>query len=666
MFCIASEDKLRTPEGRDTDIVHIKLDLKIDIEAEDVSGTASLNFQPFKELNQLTLDAVGLEVSSIRLKSITREEPLELRFESDSDSLTIYFPEPLTRQTDYQLEIDYSVHKPKAGLYFTGKTESATPTLVWTQGEPETNRYWFPCFDHPNERQSTELIVTTKAGLTVLSNCRLNSRTDLPETEEVQYHWKQDASHVSYLVTLVVGDFKLVEEEWKEIPVQFYVPPQRAEDVARTFGRTSEMIGFFSDRFGIEYPWEKYAQVVLYNFTSGGMENTSASSLHDGTLFDARAELDTSSDWLIAHELAHQWWGDLVTCKDWSHIWLNEGFASYCEILWSEHHDGADERDYHLYEESSRGSSGAALSKPIVDRHYTHPTTMFDSRAYPKGSWVLHMLRHHVGDEDFFRCINRYGIEYSFNTVETTDLRKVFERLLGLSLERFFYDWTERPGHPELKIKSSYDNKSNKVKLEIEQTQKWDPFHFPLKIEVWGEADEKAVLTEFITDKQGTWHLDLKSPPRLIRVDPDYSLLAKIEEDKNQQLWRNQLEYAPTIVERIRASEHLATEAGSENLELLKQKLNEDSFYGVQIEIAKALGKTKVEKARDILIAAIAHPHPKTRRAVIDALREYEKDAEVIKALEEKLKAGDESYNVEAATISADFRSAECPTSQNN
>ncbi|MAT15115.1 MAG: hypothetical protein CMJ46_07575, partial [Planctomyces sp.] len=592
------------------------------------------------------------DVSEVRLVSIKSEAPELLQFDRSDESLTVYFPNALNSQTDYQLEIDYSVKKPAAGLYFTASTEAADPDLVWTQGEPETNRYWFPCFDHPHERQSTEVIITTQAGYSVLSNGKLLSKTDLEETEQVRFHWKQDASHVSYLVTLVVGKFEIVEELWKDTPVQYYVPPKRAEDVARTFGRTTEMIEFFSSKFGIEYPWEKYAQVVLYNFTSGGMENTSATSLHDGTLIDARAELDTSSDWLIAHELGHQWWGDLVTCKDWSHIWLNEGFASYCEVLWDEHHQGADERDYHLFQESGRARSGSALTQPIVDRRYEHPTRMFDVRAYPKGCWVVHMLRREVGDEDFFRCINRYGIEYSFNTAETDDLRKVFERLLGLSMERFFYDWTERPGHPELKIKTSYNNANSQVRIEVEQTQQWEPFHFPLKIEVRGKGEEKAVLDEFITDKQAVYFLNLPSAPQLVRVDPDYSLLAVIEEDKSRALWKTQLESAPSIVERIRAAEHLASSAASENLKLLKDALTNDPFYGVQIEIAKALGKTKVPEARDILIAAIDHPHPKTRNAVVGALTQFENDTTVIEALEKKLEAGDDSYNVVAKTIS--------------
>ncbi|QDU78548.1 Aminopeptidase N [Polystyrenella longa] len=649
----AEEKPLRTIEDRAVDVEHIKLDLTVAIEKETISGTATINFQPFRELEQLTLDAVALEVTAVRLTSAKENEPQELRFDRTAETLTVYFNKPLPRRTDFQLAIDYSVHKPKVGLYFTAKTEAASPSLVWTQGEPETNRYWFPCFDHPHERQSSELIVTTKAGLTVLSNGQLISKTDLPETEQVKHHWKQDASHVSYLVTLVVGTFELVEEDWNGKPVQFYIPPKRAEDVARTFGNTSEMLTFFSERFGIEYPWEKYAQVVLYNFTSGGMENTSATSLHDGTLFDERASLDTTSDWLIAHELAHQWWGDLVTCKDWSHIWLNEGFASYCEILWDEHQSGADERDYHLFQDSNRARSGAALSKPLVDRRYEHPTEMFDVRAYPKGAWVLHMLRRHVGDEDFFRCVNRYGIEYSFNTAETDDLRKVFERLLGLSLERFFYDWTERPGHPELKVKTSYNNSKKQVRIEIEQTQKWDPFQFPLKIEVWGKDDEKAVLEEFITDKEGIYFLDLPTTPRLVRIDPEFSLLSKIEEDKSRVLWMNQLEYAPTINERIRAADHLAKAASAENLKLLQKALEDDSFYGVQIEIAQAIGKAQTPQARDILIKALEHPHPKTRRAVVNALKKFEKDSVVADALEKKLEAGDKSYYVVAATISA-------------
>src|SRR5262249_34353741 len=270
-------------------------------------------------------------------------------------------------------------------------------------------------------------------GFEVLSNGALLSRKE-NDNKTVTYHWKQEKSHSSYLVTLVVGQFDVVKEDWHGLPVLYYVPKGRKPDVARTFGRTREMLTFFSKRFGIAYPWEKYAQVVVEQFSSGGMENTSATTLTDRALLDERAFLDSSPDGLIAHELGHQWWGDLVTCRDWSHIWLNEGFATFSEVLWMEHDKGADEAAYLLLQKA-RSARGGGKDRPIVDRRYTSAVSMFDARAYPKGAWVLHMLRRRLGDDAFWRAMRRYGTEHRLKSVETSDFRKTLERDTGFNLE---------------------------------------------------------------------------------------------------------------------------------------------------------------------------------------------------------------------------------------
>src|SRR5690606_12666594 len=311
---------------------------------------------------------------------------------------------------------------------------------------------------------------------------------------------------------------------------------------------------FFSERFGIEYPWDQYAQVVVEQFTSGGMENTSATTLYDGVMHDERALLDSTPDRLIAHELGHQWWGDLVTCKDWAHLWLNEGFATYCEVLWWEHHLGRDEADYLLYQESVEARSGSTRERPVVDRYYPSAGSMFDDRVYPKGGWVLHMLRHRVGDADFFRALERYGTAYAFQTTETSDLRKVFSELTGLSLERFFHDWTERAGHPVLSVKTSWQPEDTLVKLVITQTQDEPPFAFPLTVELVAEdTAESVTLEREIEERELTLYLPMPDRPRAVRVDPGLTLLAEIKETKSEDLWKQQLIAAPTVVERIRA-----------------------------------------------------------------------------------------------------------------
>jgi aminopeptidase N len=425
------------------------------------------------------------------------------------------------------------------------------------------------------------------------------------------------------------------------------------------------MLDFFSERFGIEYPWDKYAQVVVEQFIWGGMENTSATTLYERALHDERAMLDSSPDWLIAHELGHQWWGDLVTCRNWSHLWLNEGFATYSEILWAEHKLGDIERDWRLFEKSRSARSGTAQTRPIVDRTYPHPGSLFDVRAYPKGGWVLHMLRRRLGDDDFFTGLKRYGTVYAYQTAETTDLRRLFERLYGISLERFFYDWTERPGHPELKVETRWDSENSEVEIQIEQTQKGDVFHVPLKVVGYlvdrGSRKRLSPITEerLMTDRHLTLRLRSRGESVLgVSIDPDLSLLATIRETKPDQFWEWQLRNGVNVAEVVRAIEYFGEKDSARSRELLRDALlapmdGAASHYGVRSEAAKALGKLKGELARDALLAGLSDEVPQVRRACADALGRFKRDEAVIAALQEKLQQRDDSYPTEAAVLSS-------------
>lgn len=652
---VYAAEPLRTAADRPVDIQHIKLDLNVDLKKRSIQGSATIDFAALRAIRTLRLNAVDHEVSAIRGSSAKSTQLTELKWQNTGKELLVDLPAETTTGEQLQIVIDYRVRDPKTGLHFFGPSEEqpGVPLQVWSQGESTMNRYWFPCFDHPNERQSTELFATVDRGLEVLSNGKLMSKKDM-EGGKVRFHWKQTESHVAYLVTLVVGKFAVGREEWRGRPVTYYVPQNQAANIKRTFGRTLEMLDYFSERFGIEYPWEKYAQVVVEQFTSGGMENTSATTLYNWTMHDKRAMIDSSPDWLIAHELGHQWWGDLVTCKDWTHLWLNEGFATYCEVLWAYHKHGKDEGDYRLFLKSRDARSGTALTRPIVDRFYAAPRTMFDSRAYPKGGWVLHMLRNRVGDDDFFLALKRYGTLYAYQTAETSDLRQTFERLLGVGLERFFYDWTERPGHPKLSVKTSYKSEDQLIQLEITQTQAGDAFQFPLAIEFVLPGDAKPVRIEkLITDKQQTFYIPVPVRPKQIRVDPELTVLAEIKEQKAQDWWRAQLLDAESIAERIRAAEYFGGRKNDADRELLQQAMTKDAFYGVRVEAAKALGRSRGDFSRDTLIKGLSQEHAKVRRACINALGNFKDDEKVEATLIDKVDNGDESYYVESSSLSA-------------
>jgi aminopeptidase N len=660
----AAEDPLRTAASRRIDVHHIRLDIELDLPKKHLRGRATINFSPLPAFFEaarepvIELDAHALDVSAVRLAK-DGDQATAVDFAIGDDQLLITAPQGLIKTGEkYSVEIDYSVTNPATGLHFFGPTKQAPdiPLMVWSQGEPQANHHWFPCIDNSNERQSTEMNVRVSSGVEVLSNGSLISRENSAKGHTT-FHWKQEQEHVAYLVTLVAGRFNVTTEEWRGKPVTYYVPENRKADIERTFGRTKPMLDFFSKRFGIEYPWDKYAQVVVEQFTFGGMENTSATTLYHRALHDERAIVDSTPDWLIAHELAHQWWGDLVTCKDWSHLWLNEGFATYSESLWAEHALGRDERDWHMLEDSRAARSGSTQTRPIVDRHYPNPGSMFDNRVYPKGAWVLHMLRSRLGDEDFFRGLQRYGTVMSYQTAETSDLRKTFERLYGLSLERFFYDWTERPGNPKLLVETEWQPQSKRLKVHVKQTQKEDVFEIPVRIDVQLKGYEKSQLaiTRLMNEREFTEYVPLTGTPETVEVDPEFALLAQIEQKQSLALWESQLEKQTvgTVPARVRAAEHFATVRTDKSRQLLADALANDSFYGVRTEAAKALGKVKGDIARDALLAGLSQDNAKVRRACATALGNFEHDSNVQDALREKHAEGDISYFVESSVLSS-------------
>jgi aminopeptidase N len=649
-----AEEPFRAAADRPVDIIHIKLNVDVSLKKKQLAGTATIDLIPLRPVRTIRFNAVDFEVSGVLASRADDEQQLKVPFDNTGKELVLTFPTQLATGSRWRVEIKYRVRNPRTGLHFFGptKAEPDIPWMAWTQGEAESNRYWFPCFDHPNERQTTEIIATVDSRFEVLSNGTQISRKTLPDGK-VRCHWLQAKPHVAYLVTLVVGEFAIGRDEWRGKPVLYYAPPDRAADIDRTFGRTKEMLDFFSDRFGIEYPWPKYAQVVVEQFTAGGMENTSATTLNQSVMHDERAMLDGSPDWLIAHELGHQWWGDLVTCKDWSHLWLNEGFATYCEVMWAEHKQGADARDYRLLNKSRSARSGPALKRPIVDRQYSSPGSMFDSRAYPKGGWVLHMLRRRVGDDAFFLALQRYGTIYAYQTVETSDIRKSMERLLGISLERFFYDWTERPGHPELTIKTDYDAADGLVRISIEQTQQADAFHFPLVIEIdCAGSDRPVTISKRITEKKLTMYVPVPGRPKLVRIDPEFSLLCSLKEEKSRRLWAAQLT-APTVAERVRALEHFAESKTDADRELVRGVLEADAFYGVRIEAAKALARSGGDISRDALIAGLKQSEARVRTACVVGLGKFVGDETVARELTQLLRKGDRSYKVEAGLLTS-------------
>jgi aminopeptidase N len=572
-------------------------------------------------------------------------------FRNDGESIEVFFGEAtLTTGASAKIEIAYTIHEPTSGLHFFGPSDAEpdVPYVVWSQGETTTNRHWVPCFDHPNEMQTTEMSITVATGNEAISNGKLLSKKDNAD-KTTTFHWVQDKPHAAYLMTMVVGEFYSEQETWRGKPVQYFVPPKQKADLKRSFSNTTRMLEHFSNLIGVEYPWDKYAQVCVEGF-GGGMENTSATTLGPRTLHDERAHLDTSSDGLVSHELAHQWFGDLVTCKEWAHTWLNEGFATLFSALWAEHDLGREEYDYELYEDMQRAIEGGKKA-PVVDRRYEEEGEMFDSRAYPKGAFILHMLRHRLGDAKFWAAVKSYLTHFAHSPVETDNFRQSLEIESGRSLERFFYDWTLRPGAPAVSVNYDWSDEDRLAKIVVKQTQEADAFEFPLEVEFHFDEGAPALVSSEITEKEQRVYFPLKQRPKMVLVDPNMAVLMELKENKGRDLWREQLTGGPRIIDRIRAAKSLGESGGDENIAALGRALLSEKFWGVGAEMAEAIGKAGGDKAKEALLAAVTIEHAKVRRAVVGQLGTFLRDGQVIDVLREIIVKGDASYRVEAAAI---------------
>lgn len=646
-----AEEPRHFAADRPLDCLHIKLDLSVDLENKHVAGTARIDLAALRDVSTITFDAVDLLTDGVWVER-SGQPATPAEYSNDGERITIALADPLGSGEHATVTIEYAVDNPTSGLHFFGPSanEPDIPYVVWSQGESITNRYWFPCFDNPNERQTTELVVTTKRKYQVSSNGRLVSKDEDVSADTVTYHWLQDKPHAAYLVSLIVGEFHVERHTWRGRPVTYWANPRYKEWMGRTFQNTIPMLDFFSDKIGIEYPWDRYAQVSCEGF-GGGMENTSVTTLGNWALHDERSFLDSNSDSLIAHELAHQWWGDLLTCREWAHLWLNEGFASYFEALWAEHDLGSDEFRYNMYRKANRARRGGK-KKPIIDRAYEKPGDNFDARAYPKGAWVLHMLRGRLGDDLFWKAINKYGTDNAFKTVETVDLRKAIEQVSGRSFERFFYDWTERPGHPEVTVSYKWLNEDKLAKVSIKQTQDAAAFHFPLTIEFRFDSDRPATtVTCDVTEKTETVYYPMPRAPDMVRVDPGQTVLMDLKEKKGRGLWKAQLLDDANPVARIRAAKHFGDAKSDSDRKLLAGALQSETFWAVKREIAGALSEAGGDISRDALIAGLKFDNHKARRACVENLSSFHQDAVAIEAVRPLVAHGDPSYHVEGAAI---------------
>ncbi|QEG42382.1 Aminopeptidase N [Roseimaritima ulvae] len=586
---------------RQVDVLHIKLDVTPDFDKRTVAGTTSITATPIAEaVDILRLDAIDLDIKAIRCDGAKVLDHISSR-----SDLRIAFAEPIPVGQKFTVHIDYAA-QPLAGLYFRTPEMGypATDTHIWTQGETHEARHWFPCFDYPNERSSTEVICHVPKDMTVLSNGqRMGEEIDADGLKSVR--WLQEKPHANYLICLVAGHLEKLEKQYRDIPLGFYTQPSLFPHAANSFRDTPQIMEFYEQEIGVDYPWVKYDQVTIRDFSAGGMENTTMTTLMHNTIFSEATENIRSSRSLDAHELAHQWFGDYVTCKDWSHLWLNEGFATYYTHLYEGHKYGRDALLYGLY----RDATGRILTqdkdkKPIVYNGYKNAMEQFDYRSYPKGSWVLHMLRSQLGEDLYRQCIKAYLEKHALTSVVSDDLRQVIEDLSGRPMDRFFDQWVYHPRHPDLDIRYKWMPKQGLAKVTIKQTQPINDdvllYRFPTRLRF--VVDGKVIDHNIEVSKvEEDFYVPLDAQPTIVRFDPEYTVLAKVKFDKSNEQLKAQIENQDDMIGRLLACDLLASRKTHASVELLEKTLNEDPFYGVRIAAAKALAKHGSDEAYAVL-----------------------------------------------------------------
>lgn len=650
------QDLRNFPRDRIVDYQHMLLDVFVpDMEKTKAYVTQTLTLAPISEtVSTLTLDARAMNIKSVAAQGY------QTNYTYDGRKLAISFVPSLTPGEKVDVVTTYELNDPPRGLIWTlPDQEFPNRTAeIHTQGQPETNSYWFPCHDFPNERLTTEVIATVPAGYIASSNGFLKEKArtvrEAPGAKTAsgklgpallrpfdKFHWVQDREHVNYLVTLVIGKFDVVEVGDKTLSCPVYVPVGRGGDVKHTYGNTIAMIRAFEKLFDEPYPWARYAQLVVQNFEAGGMENTSATSMFDTAIYSKSADIDHDLDGLIAHELGHQWWGDFLTCNSWEHVWLNEGFATYSSALWFEQRDGANgyaEQVVSLFDRVSGADKGRAPeAQGFVSKVWTNPWEAFRRGAnpYPKGAFTLHMLRKRLGDENFFKAIATYIDRHKNSTVETSDLRRVMEEVSGLQLEQFFKQWTARPGIPNVSVKFSYDPSRNKLRFDIEQTQDIDvdnpAFEFPLGIFIKNSSGPDVVIEPSVTGKTETFEVDLEGPPQFVAVNPELSVLARIDVAQSPEQWMAQLANGPSLISKTMAIRALGGEknaSANEQLRKIAADKSQPDFF--RTEAVRSLAKRNAKNDLSSLISTARDAwevREATSTAIADvALREENKD----------------------------------------
>jgi aminopeptidase N len=626
------------------ELAHIDLALTIDPQAGTLVGWAILDIRPLA----IGMGTVCLDFDDMLIEAITNAAGDKLEYSDGDGKLTVHG----VAEAGEKITIKWQ-GEPTRGLYFTGPTKAAPDRafMSWSQCQDEDAHFFFPCIDHPSVKCRWSFAFTVPEGVQAIGNGKFMGK------EGNTWRWEQADPMPSYLFTVCVGDFQIYTEPDSKLPIRYLAPKGTSDAVLkRVFGKTPAMIAFYEERYGHPYPWPRYDQVVVHDFIFGGMENVAATTLTDLCLTDERAAIDWDAEDLVAHELAHQWFGDLLTCQDWSQGYLNEAWATYSEVLWKRHDLGQDEAEYHLYGDLKNylGECASRYKRAIVSYDFREPIDMFDRHLYEKAALVVHTMRTHLGETAFWAGVRDYLHTNAHTTVHTRDFQVAMEGASGRNLDGFFQDWILSPGHPALSVKVGWAK--GLLKVTVTQKQKGEgipqAYRFALTLNVV-DAKGEHKITLPVAERSRTWAIVMEAEPNRVEVDPGFLFMSNMTVEGSRKLLMASLADDAGVVGRIRAAKALAKDGSPRAVAALAKALKDDSFWGVRAEIAALLGKHGTPAARQALLACIDDGHSKARAPIVDALGQLPSHPDVLTALRAIVTNGAKSLQVEGSAIRA-------------
>ncbi len=645
-----------------TDLQHIEMHIAFDEPAKKMMGTVitTLSILPQKDpVKEIVFDAVNLNIEKVWLEDGKgKKTPLQF---STADSAKLH----ITLDRIHPFDVPFTVGiqywaQPKKGMWFIQPDTFYTDRQeqIWTQGEGEENRNWLPTYDYPNDKTTTDMFVTVRADQQALSNGKLVSK-DKNKDGTVTWHWNESHPYSTYLIMLGVGHYEVVTDKWRGKDVQYWVYPGWSKDAERIFGLTPKMIEFYSSRTGYPYAWEKYAQIAIADFMYGGMENVTATTLNDYVLYDQRSGIDFNSEGLIAHELAHQWFGDLVTCRSWLHTWLNESFATYFEGMFREFNDGEDE-----FQEEMQGAQNAGIQaetslgkKPIVaPNNYT-------ANHYPRGAATLNMMRHVLGDSGWWHSIHHYLDVHQFQPVVTEDFKMAIEEATGQNLSWFFDEWLYKSGHPMFDVTYNYNDAVKLLHLTVTQTQKRDTltgtFKMPVDVELTMPDGSAIVQTLHVEDSSQQFDIASPQKPNMVIFDKGNTIIKELKIHKTPNEWIYQLTQAKLAIERSQAALAMQPDSVGRDPKVfgaLKTAAMHDPFWAVRLHALTTLGNWANENNSilDVLLDRSRNdPRPDVRAEAIQLFVQLGYPKAQVEPILTKIIAIDSSYNVVGNAMSA-------------